>query len=85
MTGKRRAAAACLASLLLTCCAAPTSSGAASAPLGKEPAEPRQEAFELPFEMICSPDLTSYGGGNAEGFYSVFPNEDDSRNILYVD
>ena len=85
MMGKRRAAAACLASLLLTCCAAPASSGAASAPLGKEPAELRQEAFELPFEMICSPDLTSYGSGNAEGFYSVFPNEDDSRNILYVD
>ena len=79
------AAAACALSLLLTCCAAPAPSGAMSAPEAQATPEPQRQAFDLPFEMVSSPDLTSYGSGTAEGFYSVFSNEDGSRSLLYVD
>lgn len=79
-----QAAAGGILSLLLTCCAAQAPSGPVSAPVQATP-EPQRQAFDLPFEMISSPDLTSYGSGTAEGFYSVFPNEDGSRSLLYVD
>ena len=61
------AAAACALSLLLTCCAAPAPSGAESAPEAQATPEPQRQAFDLPFEMVSSPDLTSYGSGTAEG------------------
>lgn len=60
-------------------------SGAVSAPEAQATPEPQRQAFDLPFEMVSSPDLTSYGSGTAEGFYSVFSNEDGSRSLLYVD
>ena len=53
------AAAACALSLLLTCCAAPAPSGAESAPEAQATPEPQRQAFDLPFEMVSSPDLTA--------------------------
>lgn len=38
-----------------------------------------------PFYMISSADYTNYGNGNTKGFYSVFQNKDQSRNLLYID
>lgn len=38
-----------------------------------------------PFQMISSPDITSYGSGNSSGYYGIYSNPDGSRNILYTD
>lgn len=37
------------------------------------------------FHMITSPDITNYGSGNEQGFYSIFSNKDGSRNLMYID
>lgn len=38
-----------------------------------------------PFDMILSTDLTTFGAGNANGFYEIFENPDASKNIMYTD
>lgn len=84
MNRKWKIAAVCALSLLLTCCSAHAPTATSGTPAPEEKPQP-QAAFELPFAMISSPDLTSYGSGTPEGFYSAFLNEDGSRNLLYVD
>lgn len=84
MNRKWKTATLCALLLLLTCCSAPAPSGESGLAAPEETPLP-QKGFEAPFEMISSPDRTSYGSGTREGFYSAFLNEDDSRNILYVD
>lgn len=37
------------------------------------------------FRMVSTTDLTAYGSGNEQGFYQIFLNDDNSKNILYVD
>lgn len=38
-----------------------------------------------PFALITVPEMTVYGSGNDKGFYEIFQNEDQSRNIMYSD
>ena len=83
------AAAACALSLLLTCCAAPAPSGAESTLEAQATPEPQRQAFDLPFEMVSSPDLTSYGSGTeSSGEVKVLKDlscDCRGRNVLIVE
>ena len=37
------------------------------------------------FEMVSSTDYNNYGCGTEDGFYSVVSNEDQSKNLMYID
>lgn len=38
-----------------------------------------------PFRMALKSEVTVYGSGNSKGFYEIFSNDDNSKNVMYTD